>query len=104
MQSKVIVEVDEDLGDLIPGFLSRKRDEANAMLDAAQRNDYELIGRLAHRIKGEGGSYGFDKMTEIGRRLERAAKARDDVGAMRGAIELLDYLQRLEVVFHRKDG
>ena len=35
--------------------------------------DYAEIGRIAHRVKGEGGSYGFDTMTEIGRSLEHAA-------------------------------
>jgi HPt (histidine-containing phosphotransfer) domain-containing protein len=100
MESKVIVEVDEDLSDLIPGFLARKRDEANAILDAAQRDDFAVIGRLAHRIKGEGGSYGFDKMSEIGRILEEAARLHSDVAVTRAANDLLDYLERLEIRFH----
>jgi HPt (histidine-containing phosphotransfer) domain-containing protein len=100
MENKVIVEVDEELSDLIPGFLARKRDEANAILDAAQRDDYTVISRLAHRIKGEGGSYGFEKMTEIGRALEDAAKLRNDVSVTHAANELLDYLEHLDIRFH----
>ena len=42
------------------------------------RRDYAAIGSIAHRIKGEGGSYGFDSMTEMGRALEVAAAKRDD--------------------------
>jgi histidine phosphotransfer protein HptB len=101
MESKVIVEVDEELSDLIPGFLARKHDEANAILDAAQRDDFVVVGHLAHRIKGEGGSYGFDRMSEIGRALEEAAKSRSDVAVTRAANDLLDYLEHLEVRFHR---
>jgi HPt (histidine-containing phosphotransfer) domain-containing protein len=100
MENKMIVEVDEELSDLIPGFLARKRDEANMILDAAQREDYAVISRLAHRIKGEGGSYGFHRITEIGRTLEQAAKTRNDVSVTRAANELLDYLDRVEVHFH----
>ncbi len=100
MQNKVIVEVDADLSDLIPGFLARKRDEANAIIDAIKRDDYALLSRLAHRIKGEGGSYGFDKMSEIGRTLEVAVKARNGESVTRGAKELLNYLDHIEVHYH----
>ncbi len=100
MENKVIVQVDEELSDLIPGFLARKRDEANAILDAAQRDDFAVIGHLAHRIKGEGCSYGFERMTEIGRTLEEAAKSQSDVAVTRAANELLDYLEHVEVRFH----
>ncbi len=79
MPDRVIVELDEDLSDLIPGFLTRKRADVITILDANARRDYAEISRIAHRVKGEGGSYGFQTMTEIGRSLERAAAMRDDL-------------------------
>jgi histidine phosphotransfer protein HptB len=99
MSDRVIVEVDEDLSDLIPGFLARKRAEVASIFDAVARRDYEEISRLAHRIKGEGGSYGFDKMSELGRSLQHVATMRDDGAVTTLARQLLDYLDHLEVVF-----
>ncbi|MFZ0247058.1 Hpt domain-containing protein [Candidatus Binatus sp.] len=99
MPDRVIVGVDEDLSDLIPGFLTHKRADVMTIFDANARHDYAEIGRIAHRIKGEGGSYGFETMTEMGRSLEHAAAMRDDGAVATLAHQLLNYMDRLEVVF-----
>ena len=99
MPDRVIVEVDEDLSELIPGFMAHKRADIDTIFDAVTRRDYAQIGRIAHRVKGEGGSYGFDAMTEIGRSLERAAATRDDGAVATLARQLLSYLDHVEVVF-----
>ncbi len=99
MPDRVIVQVDEDLSDLIPGFLTHKRDEVATIFEAVTRRDYAAISSLAHRIKGEGGSYGFDSMTEMGRSLENAAAMRDDGAVTTLARQLLSYLDHVEVVF-----
>jgi HPt (histidine-containing phosphotransfer) domain-containing protein len=99
MSDKVIVEVDEDLSDLIPDFMTHKREDVAAVLDAVTRRDYAKISSIAHRIKGEGGSYGFDAITETGRSLEHAVATRDDGAVATLARQLLNYLDRLEIVF-----
>jgi HPt (histidine-containing phosphotransfer) domain-containing protein len=99
MPDRVIVEVDEDLTDLIPGFLTHKRAEVATIFEAVTRRDYAAISSLAHRIKGEGGSYGFDSMTEMARSLEHAAAIRDDSAVTTLARQLLSYLDHVEVVF-----
>ena len=99
MPDRVIVEVDEDLSDLIPGFLTNKRADIDTIFEAVARRDYAEIARIAHRIKGEGGSYGFDAMTETGRSLEHAAALRVDSAVTTLARQLLSYLDRVEIVF-----
>ena len=99
MADRTIVEVDEDLSDLIPGFLTRKRADVAAIFDALARRDFAEVSHVAHRIKGEGGSYGFDAMTEIGRSLEHAAAMRDDGAVTTLARQLLSYMDHLEIVF-----
>ena len=56
----------------------------------------KIFHRLAHRLKGAGGSYGYLLLTEASKRLEEACKARntdaakaaiDDVAAMCLAIQ-----------------
>jgi HPt (histidine-containing phosphotransfer) domain-containing protein len=99
MPDRVIVEVDEDLSDLIPGFLTHKRAEIDTIFEAVTRRDYAEIGRIAHRVKGEGGSYGFDAMSEIGRSLEHAAATRDGSAVNILARQLLSYLDHVDIVF-----
>jgi HPt (histidine-containing phosphotransfer) domain-containing protein len=91
--------VDEGLSELIPGFLTHKRADVVTIFDANTRRDYAEIGRIAHRIKGEGASYGFETMTEMGRSLEHAAAIRDDSAVATLARQLLNYMDRLEIVF-----
>jgi histidine phosphotransfer protein HptB len=99
MPDRVIVEVDEDLTDLIPGFMIHKRADIDTIFEAVTRRDYAEIGRIAHRVKGEGGSYGFDTITEIGRSLEHAAATRDDGAVTTLARQLLSYLDHVEIIF-----
>ena len=99
VSDRVIVEVDEGLSDLIPGFLTHKRADIVAIVAAIARGDYIDIASIAHRIKGEGGSYGFDTMTEIARSLEVAASRHDDSAATTLARQLLNYIDHVEIVF-----
>ncbi|MGH7864121.1 MAG: response regulator [Candidatus Binataceae bacterium] len=94
----LIVHVDRDLSDLIPGFLAHKADDARAVLAAVELHDFEAVQRLAHRLKGEGSSYGLDRVTELGRALGDAANRSDQAAARRFAEELADYLAHVEVL------
>lgn len=96
---KIIVRVDPDLSDLVPAFLEHKRADADHIIAAADTEDYAELGRIGHKIKGEGGSYGFDAITHIGAAVERCAKARDLAAVRRCAQELRSYIDSVEVVF-----
>ena len=95
----IVVQIDQDLSDLVPGFLGRKREDARAVLAAVERGDVEAIARLGHKMKGEGGSYGLDAITDIGRELEQAGKDSDFDAARRLGRDLMNFLDRLEIVY-----
>jgi len=99
MSDRVVVEVDEGLSDLIPGFLTHKRADIVAIVAAIARGDYAEIAAIAHRIKGEGGSYGFDTMTELARSLEVAAARSENIAATTLTRQLLSYIDHVEIVF-----
>jgi HPt (histidine-containing phosphotransfer) domain-containing protein len=99
MSDRIIVEVDEDLSDLIPGFLTHKRADIDTIFEAVTRRDYVEIGRIAHRIKGEGGSYGFESMSDMARGLEQAVAVHDDGALTALARQMLSYLDHVEVVY-----
>lgn len=95
---KIVVQVDPDLSDLIPGFLSNKRKDAGKIAEAADNADYEALRGLGHKLKGEGGGYGLDGITEIGAALERATAARDLVAVRQCLKQLVEYLDSVEIV------
>ncbi len=97
-EGKIIVKVDPDLADLIPGFLGNRRKDIAEMRQALYRADFETIRVLGHSMKGAGGGYGFDAITDIGAVLEHAAKAKDPEEVRKTLCELASYLDRVEVV------
>jgi HPt (histidine-containing phosphotransfer) domain-containing protein len=96
--TRVIVEVDPDLADLIPDFLDRKRADLVTMQHALDSSDFTTIAALGHKIKGEGGSFGFDAITEIGAELEQTAKTGDRESARSLVSDLSEYLAKVEIV------
>ena len=50
-------------------------------------------------MKGEGGSYGLDAVTDLGRELEQAGKDSDFDAARRLGRDLTNFLERLEIVY-----
>lgn len=97
---KIVVRVDADLEDLIPGYLQNRRQDVDSILQALEKRDFETIRVLGHTMKGTGGGYGFDTITEVGSGLEEAAKEADLPSIRQQAAALFAYLQAMEVVFH----
>jgi len=94
-----MVQIDPDLSDLIPAFLARKRAEARAIAAAVERSEFHSVADYAHRLKGDGGSYGFDEISAIGADLEAAAQAGERAAVERLAEKILAYLDRVAVVY-----
>ena len=95
----IMVRVDRDIKDLIPEFLENKERDVNAIAAALTQRDYETIRVLGHGMKGSGGGYGFDMITEIGAALEQAALNGQDQDIRKWIDELEDYLGRVQVVY-----
>ena len=55
--------------------------QLDALCKALEEERLEDAERLAHRITGAGGSYGYPTLSEVAKSLELAAKARDMGGA-----------------------
>lgn len=98
-QGKFTAVVDEDLRDLIPGYLENRRKDIKEIHAALDRNDFEVIRALGHKMKGSGGGYGFDEITEIGRACEEAAKQSQAQEILEQVHRLQDYIDNIEVIF-----
>jgi HPt (histidine-containing phosphotransfer) domain-containing protein len=97
--NKIIVHVDRDLAELIPGFMDNRRNDIAAMRAALEQGDHETVRSLAHCLKGCGMGYGFDAITEIGAALEQAANAKNRREIERWLDWLAQYLTRVEIVY-----
>tara|TARA_B100000579_G_C22789070_1_gene833470 strand:+ start:768 stop:1046 length:279 start_codon:yes stop_codon:yes gene_type:complete len=69
---------------------SRELDKINSILNL---ESLEAIRTFGHNIKGSGGMYGFDEVTNIGLQIENAAKV-DDLNSIKLSLsELRDFLK-----------
>jgi HPt (histidine-containing phosphotransfer) domain-containing protein len=96
--TRVTVRPDPDLLDLIPVYLERRHADVVALEEALALGDMERVRNLGHSMKGSGGGYGFDGITEIGLRLETAGSSDDAASARAGIDDLEEYLRNVEVL------
>lgn len=96
---KIIVQVDPDLEDLIPGFLENRKLDVEKLRAELESNDFINLQSIGHSIKGVGGGYGFDLMSELGAAIESAAKAQNAEQAREKIDQLDNYLQRIVVEY-----
>jgi len=69
---------DPDLAEVIDEFVAGLPDQLGDMRRAADAGCFEKLRRLAHQLKGAGGSYGYPGLTDAAKRLEDAARAGDE--------------------------
>jgi len=98
-KDRIPVRANPRFADLIPGFLQNRRHDVIAMLDALDRGDFEIVESLGHGMKGAGGSYGFQGITDVGAALEQTARSADTNASRKWVDELSRYLDRVEIVY-----
>ena len=96
---RIVVRIDEDLEELIPGYLDNRRRDLQVMEQALSSEDYETVRTLGHQMKGSGGGYGFDMITEVGKSLEIAARENNAQQIQEWLAELAVLLEMVEVVY-----
>jgi HPt (histidine-containing phosphotransfer) domain-containing protein len=94
----ILVRANPKFADLIPVFLQNCRQNVIAMLAALGRGDFQTVEGLGHGMKGAGGSYGFQAITDIGAAVEQAAESGDTNASRKWVGELSRYLDRVEVI------
>jgi HPt (histidine-containing phosphotransfer) domain-containing protein len=93
------VVVAKDLEDLIPVFLKNRRKEVDTLKVALASADFEQLRQLGHRMKGVGNSYGFGRVSDIGKQIEDGARSGDRAGLEASIAGYADYLSRVEVAY-----
>ena len=79
---------DPDMIEIIGQFVEHLDGFLADMTRALDNNCYEELRRLAHQLKGAGGGYGYQSLTDTARTLEDAAKDQDREAASLAMSEL----------------
>lgn len=82
---------------IIEKFVMRLRDQMTAMESAWNNRDFDEVARLAHWLKGAGGTVGFDAFTEPAADLEQMAKAKNSSEIEQKILQLCRLAGRIEL-------
>ena len=93
------VEISRDLQEIVPIFLDNRRKDVQILRHALSTQDFRTVQTLGHRMKGDGGGFGFDRISEIGAAMERAAKLEDRSTIEQHIVQLENFLKRVAVVY-----
>ncbi len=93
------LRVDADLSDLVPGFLGSRRNDLSDLNKALACGDFERVARLGHNIKGVAGSYGFQRLSDLGMHLQAAALRKDRAVLESLARQMREHLDRLNITY-----
>jgi len=97
--STYTVVVAKDLADLVPVFMSNRKKELETLRAALAAMDFTQLRQIGHRMKGVGNSYGFSRVSELGKRIEESASSEDERALNANIAEYADYLARVNVVY-----
>ncbi len=101
-EDKIVVNIDIDLEDLIPGFMENRQTDLQKLEQALEDQDYETLRSIGHNLKGVGGGYGFHDMTAMGTAIEEGARENKLEIVKENVTKLSHYLSNVEIVYQEE--
>ena len=90
---------DADMIEVVEEFLDELPKRLAQMQAAVDSADPTTLARLAHQLKGAGGSYGFPCLTDVAAQLEQLARGKLENASVDATLdELARLCQRLQAV------
>lgn len=96
------VYIDSDLEFLIPQYLENREEELKKLEKLLKANKFDQIQVIGHSLKGSGGGYGFDYLTELGSQIEKEAELKKEKILQEIIFKLKKYLNNLEIIYVEK--
>jgi len=69
----LVISVPIELKELLPEYLTKKQGEWIQLEEGLAREDWQLITRIGHNMKGTGKTYGLPQISVLGQLIEQAA-------------------------------
>lgn len=90
---------DLDFRELLEDFVVSARERRTSLEASFAERSVQELGRQAHQIKGAGGGYGFDSLSQVAALLEIACQkpepSIDEIGQLLN--DVIDHLNRVAV-------
>lgn len=93
------VKIAKDLQDLIPTYLNNRKKELDTLRAALAAADFEQLRQLGHRMRGVGNSYGFERVSSLGKEIEDGARSGDKASLEAHIAAYGEYLSKLQVAY-----
>ncbi len=101
-EDKIVVHIDIDLEDLIPGFLENRQCDLQKLEQALGDQNFEILRSIGHNLIGVGGGYGFHDMTTLGAAIEESATEYILEIVCENVKKLSNYLSSIEIVYEEE--
>lgn len=96
---RVTVSINAGLSELIPAYMERRRNDVADLTAALERGDFPAIETIGHRMRGNGASMGFAKISQVGEALEAGAQKTDRAAIDALRLELLNFLDHVDIIY-----
>ena len=94
----ILLRAESKFENRIPAYLQNCRQNVIVMLDALDRVDFETVTSLGHQMRGSGGAFGFQAITDIGAALQQAGENADNEVSRKCVRELSNYLDGVRTI------
>ena len=99
MTEKLIIHVDQELEELMPLFMETRQRDMEGLAKGLACKDFAALRVIGHGMKGSGGAFGFQLITDIGAIIEASALKNDAATIEQQFALLRDYLARVDVQY-----
>tara|TARA_B100002052_G_scaffold62063_1_gene55138 strand:+ start:1086 stop:1364 length:279 start_codon:yes stop_codon:yes gene_type:complete len=80
---------DDEWAEMQGMYISHTLKELNTIKEDIESTTYDSLRTFGHNIKGSGGMYGFNEITDMGANIESAAKD-SDIDKIKSNLETLE--------------
>ena len=88
---------DTDVQKLVSNFVSYLPPRVGEILDLLRKEELDRVRKIVHQLKGTGGSFGFEQLTDSAARVEQRILGGEAIDAVRHEIEsLIEFVRSIE--------
>ncbi|MBF0476725.1 MAG: response regulator, partial [Deltaproteobacteria bacterium] len=97
---RIELTLDADIQELTEEYLSYLAENVETMYSSLDAGDFDTIYELGHTMKGTGGSFGLNAVTEIGALIQEAAEIQETESVKKHVKALSEFLADVVIRYH----
>ncbi|MBP7284886.1 MAG: hypothetical protein KBA66_25090 [Leptospiraceae bacterium] len=103
MEAEIIVEVSKDLEDLVPEYIESMNTSIIYFEKLIENKNFTELKSEAHKMKGHGGAYGFQYISDMGLLIEGFAREEKIELIKKCMRELKIYMSKIKIEFKENE-